>query len=57
MVTVVFKADTNLLLSGNCNKAANINVKQFKKSNGDTANITLLEQQKKSKRCYYLGAR
>ena len=59
MNTTVFKPDTNLILSGNCNKPANINVKktyQFKTVfNGDTAYVTQLKRQK-SKRCYYLGA-
>ena len=58
--TTVFKPDKNLILSANCNKTANINVKktqQFKTVfNGDTAYITQLKQQK-SKRCYYLGPR
>jgi len=56
---MVFKPDINLILSANCNKTANTNVKkqQFKTVfNGATAYITQLKQQK-SKRCYYLEAR
>jgi len=53
--TTVFKPDINLILSGNCNKTAYIDVKKLN-SNGDTAYITQLKQQK-SKRWYYLGAR
>ena len=52
----VFKPDKNLILSADCNKTANINVKKLTVFNGDTAYITELKQQK-SKRCYYVGAR
>jgi len=57
--TTVFKPDINLILSANCNKTANVNVKTLTVKtvfNGDTAYTTQLKQQK-SKRCYYLGAR
>jgi len=56
--TTVFNPDIglNLILSGNCNKTANINVK-IEVFNGDTTYMTQLKQHK-SKRCYlYVGAR